>query len=155
MNISFIALNTSGVEAAQSAADKIRGSLSSLGRCDFRLCGSMQQVSAALSDAFANSDIVAVGAEPSVYSKAKLAILRAMHIKTALNSTVRESIKDESGLDAQQLSSHCAMPENARVFLSDDGLFSGFAIRSGKQHFVMLPLDDSRIDSQLDGGMLP
>ena len=64
MNISFIALNTSGVEAAQSAADKIRGSLSSLGRCDFRLCGSMQQVSAALSDAFAISDIVAVGAEP-------------------------------------------------------------------------------------------
>ena len=154
MNVSFIALNISGAETVQSAADKIRSSLSELGRCDFRLCGSMAQVSSALSDAFANSDIIVVGAEPSVYSKAKLAILRAMHIKTQLNSEVRERIGDSS-LDSQQLSLHCAMPENADVFLSEDGLFSGFALKSGRQHFVMLPLDKLRLDAQLSGGIIP
>ncbi len=155
MNVSFIALNISGAEAVQSAADKIRGSFSGVGRCDFRLCGSMSQVSAALSDAFANSDIVAVGAEPSVYSKAKLAILRAMHIKTQLDGRVREKIGNSADLDAQQLSLHCAMPENASIFLSDDGLLSGFAIRSGRQHFIMLPLDKDRIENQLSNGVLP
>ncbi len=155
MNISFIALNISGAETVQSAADKIRSSFSAVGRCDFRLCGSMAQVSTALSDAFANSDIVAVGAEPSVYSKAKVAILRAMHIKTQLDSSVRARIGDMVDLDAQQLSLHCAMPENASVFLSDDGLYSGFAIRSGRQHFVMLPLDKFRVEDQLKEGVLP
>lgn len=154
MNISFIALNISGAETVQSAADKIRSSFSEVGRCDFRLCGSMAQVSTALSDAFANSDIVAVGAEPSVYSKAKLAILRAMHIKTQLDSRVRERIGDMADLDSQQLSLHCAMPENASVFLSDDGLYSGFAIRSGRQHFIMLPLDKLRVEEQLSKGVL-
>lgn len=155
MNISFIALNISGAEAVQSAADKIRSSFSEVGRCDFRLCGSMAQVSTALSDAFANSDIVAVGAEPSVYSKAKLAILRAMHIKTQLDSRIKERIGDMANLDAQQLSLHCAMPENASVFMADDGLYSGFAIRSGRQHFVMLPLDKLRVEDQLREGVLP
>ncbi len=151
MNVSFIALNTSGAETVQSAADKIRSSLSGLGRCDFRLCSSMAQVSAALSDAFANSDIVAVGVEPSVYSKAKLAILRAMHVQTKMNETIRACIGVNKSLDTQQISLHCAMPESADVFLSEDGLFSGFSIVSGKQHFVMLPLDKLRLDVQLAG----
>lgn len=151
MNVSFIALNTSGAETVQSAADKIRGSLSDLGRCDFRLCSSMAQVSAALSDAFANSDIIVVGVEPSVYSKAKLAILRAMHVQTKINETLRARIGVNNSLDTQQISLHCAMPESADVFLSEDGLFSGFSIVSGKQHFVMLPLDKLRLDVQLAG----
>lgn len=149
MNVSFIALNTSGAETVQSAADKIRSSLSGLGRCDFRLCSSMAQVSAALSDAFANSGIIAVGVEPSVYSKAKLAILRAMHVQTKMNQTVRDRIGANRSLDTQQISLHCAMPESADVFLSDDGLFSGFSLVSGEQHFVMLPLDKLRLDVQL------
>lgn len=151
MNVSFIALNTSGAETVQSAADKIRSALSGLGRCDFRLCSSMAQVSAALSDAFANSGIIAVGVEPSVYSKAKLAILRAMHMQTKINDTVKARIGANRALDAQQISLHCAMPEAADVFLSDDGLFSGFSIVSGNQHFVMLPLDKLRLDTQLAG----
>ncbi len=150
MNVSFIALNTSGAETVQSAADRIRSSFAELGRCDFRLCSSMAQVSSALSDAFPNSDVVAVGVEPSVYCKAKVAILRAMHVHTKLNDEVKARIGENSSLDAQQLSLHCVMPESADVFLSDDGLFSGFAINSGKQFFVMLPLDKLRLDVQLE-----
>lgn len=154
MNLSFIALNNSGAETVQLAADKIRSSLMTLGRCDFRLCGSMAQVSSALSDAFANSDVIVVAAEPSVYSKAKLAILRAMHIKTQLNTQVRERIGEQSGMDSRELSLHCAMPETADTFLSEDGLFSGFSIKSGKQYFAMLPLDKLRLESQLDNGIM-
>ncbi len=150
MNVSFIALNTSGAETVQSAADRIRSSFAELGRCDFRLCSSMAQVSSALSDAFSNSDVVAVGAEPSVYSKAKVAILRAMHVHTKLNEEIKARIGENGSLDAQQLSLHCVMPESADVFLSDDGMFSGFAIKSGKQHFIMLSLDKLRLDVQLE-----
>ena len=132
MNLSFIALNNSGAETVQSAADKIRSSLMTLGRCDFRLCGSMAQVSSALSDAFASSDVIVVSAEPSVYLKAKLAILRAMHIKTQLSASVRERMGEQSGMDSRELSLHCAMPENAEIFLTEDGAFSGFSIKSAQ-----------------------
>ncbi len=141
MNISFIVLNITGAETVQSAADMLRGTLSAHGRCDFRLCGSMAQVSASLSDAFLNSELIVVGVEPSVYCKAKLAVLKAMHIKTELNSELKAMAENRADLDSYQLSMHCAMPAAAQVFQTQDGLYSGFAIKSGKQHFILVTLD--------------
>ncbi|MBQ3602855.1 MAG: hypothetical protein IJA02_03345 [Clostridia bacterium] len=155
MNISFIALNISGAETVQFAADKLKGVLTSYGRCDFRLCGSMSQVSSSLSDAFSNSDLVVVGLEPSVYCKSKLAILRAMHVKTQLNEQLKTLIGDAKDMTAYQLSMHCAMPVNAEIFPTEDGLYSGFALQSGKQHFVMLTLDKLRLDPVTEKGLKP
>lgn len=155
MNISFIALNISGAETVQFAADKLKGVLTSYGRCDFRLCGSMSQVSSSLSDAFSNSDMVVVGLEPSVYCKSKLAILRAMHVKTQLNEQLKTLIGDAKDMTSYQLSMHCAMPVNAEIFPTEDGLYSGFALQSGKQHFVMLTLDKLRLDPVVEKGLKP
>lgn len=155
MNVSFIALNISGAEAVQSATDNLRGILSELGRCDFKLCGSMSQVSSSLADAFANTEVVIVGVEPESYCKAKLAILRAMHIKTNLNEELKMLAKAKSGIDSHQLSMHCAMPENAEVFPTDDGLYSGFAVQSGKQYFAMLTLDKHLLNSVVNKGLVP
>ena len=155
MNISFIALNISGAETVQFAADKLKGVLTSYGRCDFRLCGSMSQVSSSLSDAFSNSDMVVVGLEPSVYCKSKLAILRAMHVKTQLNEQLRTLIGEADDMTAYQLSMHCAMPVNAEIFATEDGLYSGFALQSGKQHFVMLTLDKLRLEPVVENGIRP
>ena len=155
MNISFIALNISGAETVQFAADKLKGVLTGYGRCDFKLCGSMSQVSSSLSDAFANSELVVVGLEPSVYCKSKLAILRAMHVKTQLNEELKAVIGEPEGMTAYQLSMHCAMPVNCDVFPTEDGLYSGFAIQSGKQHFVMLTLDKLRLEPVVETGLLP
>lgn len=155
MNISFIALNISGAETVQIAADKLRSILSAYGRCDFKLCGSMSQVSSSLSDAFSNSELVVVGIEPSVYCKSKLAILRAMHVKTQLNDELKELIGQPEGMTAYQLSMHCAMPAVSEVFYTEDGLYSGFAIKSGKQHFVMLTLDKLRLEPVVNKGLRP
>ena len=64
MNISLIALNISGAEAAQAAADRLKELFSAYGECDFRLCGALQQVSAALNHAFSKSELIVVGVEP-------------------------------------------------------------------------------------------
>ncbi len=152
MNISFIALNISGAETVQSAADMLRGVLSAHGRCDFRLCGSMAQVSASLSDAFANSELIVVGIEPSAYCKSKLAILRAMHIKTQLNDELKAMTENQTDMNSYQLSMHCAMPASAQIFPTQDGLYSGFAIKSGKQHFVLVTLDKLKLQPVISSG---
>ena len=155
MNISFIALNISGAETVQIAADKLKGVLSGYGRCDFKLCGSMSQVSSSLSDAFSNSELIVVGLEPSVYCKSKLAILRAMHIKTQLNDELKTLIGEQGDMTAYQLSMHCAMPCAAEIFPTEDGLYSGFVLQSGKQHFVLLTLDKLRLEPVVSKGLLP
>lgn len=155
MNISFIALNISGAQTVQYAADKLRGVLSDYGRCDFRLCGSMSQVSTSLGDAFSNSELIVVGIEPAAYCKSKLAILRAMHIKTQLNEQIKNMIPRSEALTAYQLSMHCAMPINSEIFPSEDGLYSGFAIKSGKQLFVLLTLDNLSFESVVSKGLVP
>ena len=155
MNISFIALNISGAETVQFAADKLRGVLSDYGRCDFKLCGSMSQVSASLGDAFANSEVIVVGIEPSAYCKSKLAILRAMHIRTQLNEQIKSMMPENADMTAAQASMHCAMPVNAEIFASADGLYSGFALQSGKQHFILLTLDKLRLEPAVSQGLVP
>ena len=126
MNISLIALNISGAEAAQAAADRLKELFSAYGECDFRLCGALQQVSAALNPAFSKSELIVVGAEPSVFAKTKLAVLRAMRIKTELNAAVVDRFK-------------C----------------SGFATRSGHQIFLMLPLDTAAAETMMPDGVIP
>lgn len=44
---------------------------------------------------------------------------------------------------------HCAVPLDANVHLSDDGLFSGFTLRAEKGSLTVLPLDFDRMDAEL------
>lgn len=156
MNISLIALNISGAEAAQAAADRLKELFSAYGECDFQLCGAMQQVSAALNHAFSKSELIVVGAEPSVFAKTKLAVLRAMRIKTELNAAVVERFKEAAPeLDSQRIAMHAAVPVGAAVFLSKTGFCSGFATRSGHQIFLMLPLDTAAAEAMMPDGVIP
>lgn len=47
------------------------------------------------------------------------------------------------------------MPEGATVFVSVDGINSGFAVKKGSQTIVMIPFDDQRLDSVLKRGLVP
>ncbi len=155
MNISLIALNISGAEAAQAAADRLKELFSAYGECDFRLCGALQQVSAALNHAFSKSELIVVGVEPEAYAKTKVSVLRAMRIKTELNAAVVERLKDRPNLDSQRIAMHAAAPVDAAVFLSKTGFCSGFATRSGHQIFLMLPLDTAAAEAMMQSGVIP
>ena len=155
MKISFISLNVSGSESVQSAADQARKVLSSFGETAFKVCDSLQQISASLTDAFASSDVTVLGVETSVYTKAKLAILRAMHITTEENEEVRERLGERGDLSDKQYSAQITMPVEASVFLTSDGLYSGFAIKAGKQRFVFIALDKLRMDTVFGKGLVP
>lgn len=155
MKISFIALNGNGAESVQSATDHARKVLASFGKTEFKLCDSLQQISSSLTDAFASSDVTVFGVETKSYNKTKFAVLKAMHIDTADNELVRERLGERPDLTASQYDAHCAMPANAQVFLTSDGLYSGFAIEAGKQRFVMIALDKLRMDTVFAKGLVP
>ncbi len=155
MNISLIALNISGAEQAQTAADRLKELFSVYGECDLQLCDALQQVSAALSRAFSKSDLIVAGVEPSVFAKTKLAVLRAMRIKTELNAEIAERLKAIPDVDSERIAMHAAVPVDAAVFPSETGFCSGFATRSGNQIFLMLPLDAAAVEAMVQDGAAP
>ena len=58
-------------------------------------------------------------------------------------------------LDESAQEKNAAMPEGATVFVSVDGINSGFAVKKGSQTIVMIPFDDQRLDSVLKRGLVP
>ena len=155
MNISFITLNISGSEAAQAAADRLRELLEDYGECDFQPCDAAQQVTAALNRAFSHAELITVGVEPTEYARIKLAVLRAMRIKTEINADVVDRLKAKPDLDGKVVAMHAALPVDATVFLSDNGFCSGFVIRSGRQFFLMLPLETNAAQAMMQNGAAP
>ena len=155
MTISLIALNISGDEAVQSAAERLEELLAVYGACTLRPCENMQQVSASLNEAFADADVIVVGVEPSAFAKAKLSVLRAMRIKTELNNEIREALSADPELDSQRIATHAAVPVDSTVFLSETGFCSGFALRSGDQIFIMLPLETQAAEAMMQDGVEP
>ncbi len=155
MNISFIELNISGAENVQSAADRLKEILSTYGECDFKLCGTMQQISASLNQAFAKAGVIVVGIEPSAFATTKLAVLRAMHLKTELDPRIKDKLIHVPDIDSRYVAMHSAVPVGADVFLSESGFCSGFAVVSGDQTFLMLPLDKTVVLKMMRTGVEP
>ena len=93
--------------------------------------------------------------EPTAYARTKLALLRAMRIKTELNPDIAERLAAMPDLDSQRVAMHAAVPVGAALFMSENGFCSGFAIRSGHQTFVMLPLEKAVAESMMINGVEP
>ncbi len=90
-----------------------------------------------------------------MFAKTKLAVLRAMRIKTELNAEIAERLKAIPDVDSERIAMHAAVPVDAAVFPSETGFCSGFATRSGNQIFLMLPLDAAAVEAMVQDGAAP
>jgi len=106
-----------------------------------------------LSKAFSNSNIIIAGVEGSLFLTFKRQLLQALNLGSETNSNILDIISKCNGDVLESLSlSHALIPKGATVFFSEDGFFSGFATKSGKQYLAVLPLDPGRIDSIIENG---
>lgn len=62
----------------------------------------------------------------------------------SLNCVPGGVISDLAAPDAPDRESHCLVPENSKIFPTEDGLFSGFAVEKDKSNIIFLPLDNKR-----------
>jgi hypothetical protein len=106
-----------------------------------------------LSASFSHSKIVVVCAQSSHYLRFKNILFQALSLETEVSdlivSTIAEHTSKESDITE---TSHALVPKGSSIFLSDDGLFSGFSVESGKQHLIVLPLDSDRIEGIIGNG---
>ena len=107
-----------------------------------------------LSAAFSHCETVILGVDCSLYLNLKKLLIQVLVLEGEQSRIIAETIaeKNEDDFGETLIDAHALIPKGAKTFLSEDGLFSGFALKSGKQHLIVLPLDAVRTDSIITNG---
>lgn len=88
--------------------------------------------------------IVAAAVPLSMFLGAKLRLLKLFSSKIVRNSAITSALQGNLPEDSKEKDIHSAMPEKAKVFVSDDGLYSAFAKELGEGIVVLMPLEAGR-----------
>lgn len=107
------------------------------GECRFEQFTDSRELFSALAGAFGDSEIVVLAAAERHYIEIKKLLFDALRTKTAFSDKIAEALEKA---DEDQ----CLMPADAQILVTDDGKYSGFIEKSGKQMLVFLPLSDGR-----------
>ncbi len=103
---------------------------------------------ASFADAVAKSacegGIIVAAAPLSVFLGAKLRLLKLFSSKIIRNSVISSALQGNLPDDSKEKDIHSATPEKAKVFVSDDGLYSAFAKELGEGLVVFMPLEAGR-----------
>lgn len=102
--------------------------------------------------ALEDGDDVLLAAEDDDYNAVKHVIFAKLMLDVIASPQIAARISASYDLMEADfdVDAHCAVPLDATVHLSDDGLFSGFTLRAEKGSLTVLPLDFGRMDAVLD-----
>ncbi len=121
------------------------------GECRFEQFTDSRELFSALAGAFGDSETVVLAAAERHYIEIKKLLFDALRTKTAFSDKIAEELKKA---DEDQ----CLMPADAQILVTDDGKYSGFIEKSGKQMLAFLPLSDgrcARVAEELKSVFLP
>ncbi len=122
--------------------------------CVFQEFEDIRELFVALQSALENDELIITAVDVKNYLKFKNALIQAFGTDVVYNSTVLKRVENLS-IEDKKKKAFSAFPEPATVFVSDDGLYSGFAMANGSQYLILLPIDNYRIDEILRNGMIP
>ena len=108
-----------------------------------------------MGEMFARSDVIVAAADEGSFLEQKWNMLKALGLKSEICPAVASVIRAELSAPDTSMKAHALMPKDAAVFLTSDGLYSGFAVQSGKQTLLYLPLSGSRMDEIVENGVEP
>lgn len=107
------------------------------GECRFEQFTDSRELFSALAGAFGDTETVVLAAAERHYIEIKKLLFDALRTKTASSDRIAEALEKA---DEDQ----CLMPADAQILVTDDGKYSGFIEKSGKQTLIFLPLSDGR-----------
>lgn len=111
---------------------------------------------AELSEAIANDHMIVLGCEPALYPAFKTFVCKSFKLKCKPNKAILKRVAEKHPeLDEEVVSSQALIPSNSTPLLSQDGIYSGFAVKAKKQLLMVVALDDKRIDHVINRGLQP
>ena len=156
MEMKLFSLYRNAADTSVKLQIKVIGCLNGFADSDisFDEYTSLKDMFGGLSKALKSSDFIVIVVDSSIYNSTKLKLMTALSLKKEQNEAVFKKLS-KLDLDESAQEKNAAMPEGATVFVSVDGINSGFAVKKGSQTIVMIPFDDQRLDSVLKRGLVP
>lgn len=108
------------------------------------------EISAALED----TEVLLIGVENSFYLKFKPVLIKAFNFTPAYSEKIKKAI-DSSVNDEKLIKAHSLVPNESVELISDNGLFSGFYVKSEDQYIVVFPLIEECVPKMLENSGLP
>lgn len=156
MEMKLFSLYRNAADTSVKLQIKVIGCLNGFADSDisFDEYTSLKDMFGGLSKALKDSDFIVIAVDSSIYNSTKLKLMTALSLKKEQNEAILKKLS-KLDLDESAQEKNAAMPEGATVFVSVDGVNSGFAVKKGSQTIVMIPFDDQRLDSVLKRGLVP
>lgn len=158
MNFNFMCLGVDLTPDMQKAQDIILKDFSQAYAGDFQFVnyGSEKSFIDGLSKAVEKDDIIVLTVQAELYMAFKQFIANRFKFKVKPQRTIQRLIVGTyPELDKEVMLKQASMPIKADVMISEDGLYSGYAIRTDTQIMFVLPLDPTRLDFLLEDGVFP
>lgn len=107
-----------------------------------------------ISAALENSEVLLIGVESSFYLKFKPVLIKAFNFTPAYSEKIKKAI-DSTSNDEKLIKAHSLVPNESVELISDNGLFSGFYVKSEDQYIVVFPLIEECVPKMLENSGLP
>lgn len=123
----------------------------------FLYCTTQKDLFGGIQNAIENSNVILVAVDVSKFISTKAALFRALGLKCRLNAAIIDLLSSDkcmATLNEKQTNAHAAIPLGAEAFITYDGLFSGVGIKAGPQKLILVPIDEKRINTIIDNGMI-
>ena len=105
--------------------------------------------------AFTRATVIAAAADEGSFLEQKWNLLKALGLKSEICPAVLDMIRQSGVSTDTSMKAHALMPKEAAVFMTADGLYSGFAVKSGSQTLLFLPLMENKAQEILENGVQP
>lgn len=156
MNMKFLAL-TAEPESTSGALARISGALSAFSDSDtaFAHFPTLKAMLPRLAELLKSEECIVLAIDKAKYNSVRAKLSAALALPTVQNEEIYTLLSENTGLSPEEKVKNAAVPANAICFLSEDGMYPGFAVQKGAQTLVFLPIDEERLDRILKAGLVP
>lgn len=157
MKAKLLSLNTDKSMSFSRYQARIDSSLKSYtgDKLDSYQFENIRDIFAALQEALENDELIITAVDVKNYLRFKNALIQAFGNDATYAPAVLNKLERMTELEDKVRKAFSIFPEAATVFVSDDGLYSGFGLENGSQCVLCLPIDNNRIDGILRNGVIP
>ena len=156
MNMKLLAL-TADRERVSGLLERISGALSAFSEVDtaFACFPTLKAMLPQLAEIVKSEECIVLAVDKAKYNSVRAKLCAALALPTVQNEEIYTRLSENTGLSPEEKVKNAAVPENAVCFLTEDGMYPGFAVCKGAQTMVFLPLDEERLDRILKAGLVP
>lgn len=107
-----------------------------------------------ISSALESSEVLLIGVETGYFLKFKPVLIKAFNLSPSYSEKIDNAIGSEI-LEEKLRKAHSLVPEGAVELVSENGLYSGFYVKSAEQYIVVFPLNENIVPEVLVNSSLP